>query len=127
MNAFLLQPISIKKMKPSKSIVNGTMSMLINNNTRAFNLKSQPKLDFIQAEHKSLTDYSKEKIRVQIVNWLSENKKGFKFTKSRRNDYFLEIVSRLKDSQKEMIALIESVVCAHIINKFITFLIEVCK
>ena len=58
------------------------MSMLINNNNnnnkniRSLNLKSRPELDFIEVNHKELTENAREKITIQILNWLNKNKQG---------------------------------------------------
>ena len=55
--------------------------MLINNNNnnkniRSLNLKSRPELDFIEVNHKELTENAREKITIQILNWLNKNKQG---------------------------------------------------
>ena len=56
------------------------MSMLINNNNnkniRSLNLKSRPELDFIEVNHRELTENAREKIRIQILNWFNKNKQG---------------------------------------------------
>lgn len=63
------------KLKQSRSVCKGTISMLQNSeDTRA--ALSKKGNDFIQASKMDFSERTKDKIRLQMINWLLENKRG---------------------------------------------------
>jgi Ca2+-binding EF-hand superfamily protein len=63
------------KLKQSRSIIKGTMSMLVNTSDQRLPSIHKNKSEFIQADKVDVSEKTKEKLRMQMVNWLIENKK----------------------------------------------------
>jgi len=64
------------KLKQSRSVCKGTISMLQNTeDTRA--ALSKKTNDFVQAAKVDVSEKARDKIRIRMISWLLENKKGF--------------------------------------------------
>lgn len=85
------------KLKQSKSIIKGTMSMLMNNEDSRVALKDSNGKggEFVQAQKMDVSERARDKIRVQMVSWLLENKK--------------DAINKLTENQQIIIAWIDYV------------------
>ena len=84
------------KLKQSKSIIKGTMSMLMNNEDSRAALRDGGKGgEFVQAQKMDVSERARDKIRVQMVSWLLENRK--------------DAVNKLTENQQIIIAWIDYV------------------
>jgi len=79
--------------------------MLLNTKDQRLPNLNKKQSEFIQAEKVDVSEKAKEKIRMQMVNWLIDNKKGNLINSEQI--YWLEEVNKINDNHGLIIAWID--------------------